>query len=65
MAGVVSGNNVEEEYLWSCTLSGANKEFSLSPEDPADSKEDDEADPSMKPGHRLLIKTAVLRPSAK
>ena len=48
MAGVVSGNNVEEEYLWSCTLSGAIKEFSWSPEDPADSKQDDEADPKQR-----------------
>jgi len=65
MSGVVAGNNVEEEYLWSCTLSGANKEYTWSPEDPADSKEDDEADPSVKPGHRLLVKTAILMPSAK
>merc|ERR1712000_281768 len=64
MSGVVASNNVEEEYLWSCTLSGESKEFSWSPEDPADSKEDDEADPSVKPGHRLLIKTAILMPTA-
>merc|ERR1712082_578358 len=65
MSGVVASNNVEEEYLWSCTLSGESKEFSWSPEDPADTKEDDEADPSVKPGHRLLIKTAILMPTAK
>jgi len=65
MSGVVAGNNVEEEYLWSCTLSGETKEFSWSPEDPADTKDDDENDPSVKPGHRLLIKTAILMPTAK
>merc|ERR1712034_28390 len=65
MSGVVASNNVEEEYLWSCTLSGESKEFSWSPEDPADTKDDDEADPSVKPGHRLLIKTAILMPTAK
>merc|ERR1719209_1352085 len=31
----------------------------------ADTAEDDEKDPSVKPGHRLLIKAAVLMPSAK
>merc|ERR1711915_746767 len=44
---------------------GANKEYNWNPEDPSDSKEDDENDPSVKPGHRLLIKSAVLMPSAK
>jgi len=65
MSGVVASNNVEEEYLWSCTLSGESKEFSWSPEDPADTKDDDENDPSVKPGHRLLIKNAILMPTAK
>jgi len=65
MAGVVSSSNVEEEYLWTCTLTGESKEFSWSPEDPSDTKEDDESDPSVKPGHRLLIKSAILMPSAK
>jgi len=65
MSGVVASNNVEEEYLWSCTLSGETKAFAWSPEDPADTKEDDEADPSVKPGHRLLVKTAILMPTAK
>merc|ERR1712098_252153 len=36
-----------------------------SPEDPSDVKDDDEADPSVKPGHRLLIKSAILMPSSK
>merc|ERR1719209_1820419 len=31
----------------------------------ADTAEDDEKDPSVKPGHRLLIKAAVLMPSAE
>merc|ERR1711915_587058 len=46
-------------------MGGANKEYNWNPEDPSDSKEDDENDPSVKPGHRLLIKSAVLMPSAK
>merc|ERR1712243_119821 len=57
--------SAEQEYLWSCTLSGATKEYTWNPEDPADTAEDDEKDPSVKPGHRLLIKAAVLMPSAK
>merc|ERR1712083_446554 len=48
-----------------CTLSGSSKEYTWNPEDPADTAEDDEKDPSVKPGHRLLIKAAVLMPSAK
>merc|ERR1711909_142025 len=47
-------------------LSGSSKEYTWNPEDPADTAEDDEKDPSvMGPGHRLLIKAAVLMPSAK
>merc|ERR1712025_1320860 len=65
MSGAVAGNNVEEEYLWSCTLNSEKKEFSWSPEDPSDTKEDDVNDPSVKPGHRLLIKQAILMPEAK
>merc|ERR1712096_13135 len=34
-------------------------------EDPSDTQEDDEKDPSVKPGHRLLIKSAILMPTAK
>ena len=59
-----AGNSVEEEFLWSCTLTAENKEYAWSPEDPADDDDDDD-DPSVKPGHRLLIKTAILMPSAK
>ena len=51
-------------FPWSCTLTGASKEFTWAPEDPADQDEDDESDPTVKPGHRLLIKNAVLMPSA-
>jgi hypothetical protein len=65
MSGAVASNNVEEEFLWSCTLNGETKEFSWNPEDPSDTKDDDDADPSVKPGHRLLIKTAILLPSSK
>ena len=59
----VPSNDYEEEYLWSCEFSGANKEYTWCPEDPAD--QDDEADPSVKPGHQLLLNSAVLMPSAK
>merc|ERR1712126_37475 len=55
----------EEEFLWSCTLDAEKKELVWAPEDPADTKEDSEDDPSVKPGHRLLIKQAILPPSAK
>ena len=60
----VASNSVEEEFLWSCTLTGSSKEFTWAPEDPADQDEEDESDPTVKPGHRLLIKNAVLMPSA-
>ena len=63
MAGVIGGNNIEEEYLWSCTLSGSSKEYKWAPEDPSDSMEDD--DPKVKPSHRLLVKMAILMPTAK
>ena len=60
----VASNSVEEEFLWSCTLTGSSKEFTWAPEDPADQDEEDESDPTVKPGHRLLIKKAMLMPSA-
>eukprot|EP00088_Acartia_fossae_P038683 TRINITY_DN4012_c0_g1_i2.p1 TRINITY_DN4012_c0_g1~~TRINITY_DN4012_c0_g1_i2.p1 ORF type:complete len:247 (+),score=108.38 TRINITY_DN4012_c0_g1_i2:45-785(+) len=66
MSNVLAGGNVEEEYLWSCTLSGSNKEFSWEPsslEPPK--KEGETGGTSVKPGHRLLIKTAILSPTAK
>ena len=31
MAAILAGNNVEEEYLWSCTLTGSNKEYTWEP----------------------------------
>eukprot|EP00092_Neocalanus_flemingeri_P034873 GFUD01037948.1.p1 GENE.GFUD01037948.1~~GFUD01037948.1.p1 ORF type:complete len:216 (-),score=66.23 GFUD01037948.1:94-741(-) len=66
MAGILAGNDVEQEYLWSCTLSGSDKEYSWAPEDPTtEGKEDEENDGNVKPGHRLLIKSAILMPSAK
>ena len=37
----MASNSVEEEYLWSCTLSSASKEYLWNPEDPADAKDDD------------------------
>merc|ERR1719234_2288892 len=63
MSGVIGGNNIEEEYLWSCTLSGSNKEYSWAPEDAME--EDDDKDIKVKPSHRLLVKMAILMPSAK
>merc|ERR1712042_16228 len=54
MAAFLAGNNVEQEYLWSCSLTGSNKEFKWAPEDPAE-----------KESHRLLIKSAILMPTAK
>eukprot|EP00092_Neocalanus_flemingeri_P012151 GFUD01013099.1.p1 GENE.GFUD01013099.1~~GFUD01013099.1.p1 ORF type:complete len:221 (-),score=56.48 GFUD01013099.1:67-729(-) len=69
MAGILAGNDVEQEYLWSCTLTGSDKEYNWAPEDPTpeakEGKEDDENDGNVKPGHRLLIKSAILMPSAK
>jgi len=66
MAAILAGNNVEEEYMWSCTLDKTTKEFQWSPEDPSDAKDDDDKeDPTLKPGHRLLIKNAILMPEAK
>ena len=67
MAAIFQDNfaDDEEEYLWSCTLSKAAKEYVWAPEDPADAEEDDENDPNVKPGHKLLVKNAILMPSAK
>ena len=55
----------EEEYLWSYKFSGASKEFSWCPDNPAD--QDDAADPSVKLGNLLLLllKSMVLMHSAK
>merc|ERR1712179_349356 len=49
--------------MGSCTLSGSSKEYTWAPEDPSDSMEDD--DPKVKPSHRLLVKMAILMPTAK
>eukprot|EP00088_Acartia_fossae_P044025 TRINITY_DN4665_c0_g1_i1.p1 TRINITY_DN4665_c0_g1~~TRINITY_DN4665_c0_g1_i1.p1 ORF type:complete len:258 (-),score=114.26 TRINITY_DN4665_c0_g1_i1:100-873(-) len=67
MANTLSGPNIEEEYLWSVTLDSSNKEYSWDPSDPADQDKEDEEDedPSCKPNHRLLVKTALLHPEAK
>merc|ERR1712050_125524 len=66
--GILSGNNVEEEYLWSCTLTGSNKEYTWEPanlETKEEGEEEEKEGPKVKPSHRLLIKTAVLMPNAK
>ena len=76
MAAILAGGNVEEEYLWSCSLSGSNKEYSWDPvklepeqkeemESGKELKEGDEEPSKVKPSHRLLIKTAILMPTAK
>merc|ERR1719308_224388 len=64
-AVALNQGNLEEEFLWSCTLSGATKEYTWAPADPEDTADDDEKDQSVKPGHKLLIKSAILMPSAK
>merc|ERR1712142_1279565 len=69
MSGL-SGPNVEEENMWAVTLSGTKREYEWAPEDPSDSVNaddsvDEESDPSFKPNHRLLIKSAILHPEAK
>ena len=64
----MAGNDYEEEYLWGATFTSANKEFTWSPEESEKdgaTEEEDKDDPSVKPGHRLLLKTAVLMPEAK
>lgn len=68
MAEVLSGNNVEEEFVWSTVLDKDNKEFVWNPsankdgtENPAEitrNDPEDEYDEELKPGHRLLIKNA-------
>ena len=62
MAAILAGNNVEQEYLWACTLTGSNKEYKWSPED-EDKKDEEEV--SLKASHRLLVKSAILMPSSK
>ena len=62
MAAVIS-NNVEEEYMWSCCLDKDNKEVLWLPEEPVKEGEDEKED--LKPGHRLLIKNAILMPGVE
>jgi len=64
MASALSGPNIEEEYMWSITLDADTKEYEWCPKDPSDEDSEDEEDPSCKPNHRLLIKTAILHPEA-
>jgi len=64
---LVAGGNVEEEHLWSCSLGAETKEIRWDP-DSASTDDDGAVDgPArrVKPSHRLLIKTAVLKPEAK
>jgi len=52
-----------EEFLWSCDLTAAKKEYSWAPQDPV--KEGEDTDEEGKPTHKLLIKSAILMPTAK
>ena len=54
---------VDEEYLWSCALTGTDKEYSWDPVTLEPGKEDKGR--QVKPSHRLFIKTVILMPSAK
>merc|ERR1712142_165211 len=67
MAALTHGDNgIEEEFLWTCTLSGENKEYTWAPDDAEVAEEgDDEKERSAKPNHKLLVKSAILMPSAK
>lgn len=65
MTTALAGNNMEEEFLWSCTLTGSNKEYSWDPASLETAEEEEKDGPKVKPSHRLLIKTAVLMPTAK
>ena len=59
-------DNLEEEFLWTCTLSGTTKEYTWAPDDlTEDITKNDKKDRSVKPNHKLLIKSAVLMSSAK
>ena len=66
MADMV-GNYPEEEFLWGATFTGANKEFvwDSESEKTGASEEEERDDPSVKPGHRLILKNAILMPEAK
>jgi len=52
-----------EEFLWSCDLTAAKKEYSWAPQDPV--KEGEDTDEDGRPSHKLLIKSAILMPTAK
>ena len=54
MAAILAGNNVEEEYLWSCTLTGSNKEYTWDPAnlEPKSEEEEEKEGPKVKPSHR-------------
>ena len=62
----MAGSNVEEEYLWSCSLNKHYRTYNWEPSTlEADSAEKEKEGYKEKPSHRLLIKNAVLMPSAK
>ena len=61
---------VDEEYLWSCALTGTDKEYSWDPVtlEPEPAKEEGngkEKGRQVMPSHRLFIETAFLMPTAK
>jgi len=53
-------DNMEEEYLWSISLSSTTKEFVWDPKEPEEGAGDGAI-----ANHRLLIKTAILMPEAQ
>ena len=63
----VASNSVEEEFLWSCTLTGSSKEFTWAPRTSRIRMRrvwSDWGSSWVTPEHRLLIKKAMLMPSA-
>lgn len=40
--GDIVNNGTEEEFLWSCTLTNADKEYDWSPQDPADADDNED-----------------------
>ena len=52
-------------FYFSTKFSGAGKQYSWCPDDPADQDDEDAFDPSIKLGNLLLLKSMVLLPSAK
>ena len=54
-----------QEYLWACSLTGSNKEFTWDPANMEPKTEEEKEGPKMKTSHVLQIKTAMLMTTAK